>query len=134
MLRNVGVPLPFRAGADCHDVVDEHWINGYPTPVATPMSKYPRYHDYRKSWGINALGGVVVEVEAEGGVTGVGERGRAHFYYTGVEGGGAQLCGQDSTCGRRLSLVWCAGKKGVGLISTMLGARLVPVCRCFYWW
>ncbi len=37
------------------------------------MSSYPRYHDYRKSWGINAMGGVVVEVEAEGGVTGVGE-------------------------------------------------------------
>lgn len=59
-------------GADCHDVVDKHWINGYPTPIANPMSGYPRYHDYRKSWGINAMGGVVVEVEAEGGVTGIG--------------------------------------------------------------
>lgn len=59
-------------GADCHDVADQHWINGYPTPIANPMSSYPRYHDYRKSWGINAMGGVVVEVEAEGGMTGVG--------------------------------------------------------------
>ena len=61
------------AGADCHDVEDQHWINGYPLPVANPMSRYPRYHAYRKSWGINAMGGVVVEVEAEGGVTGVGK-------------------------------------------------------------
>lgn len=54
-------------------MADQHWINGYPTPVANPMSVHPRYHDYRKSWGINAMGGVVVEVEAEGGVTGVGK-------------------------------------------------------------
>ena len=37
------------------------------------MSSYPRYHDNHESWGLNAMGGVVVEVEAEGGVTGVGE-------------------------------------------------------------
>jgi L-rhamnonate dehydratase len=30
-------------GADCHDVEDEHWINGYPTPIANPMSGYPQY-------------------------------------------------------------------------------------------
>ena len=54
-------------------MVDQHWINGYPTPLANPMSCYPRYHDYWKSWGINAIGCVVVEVEAEGGVAGVGK-------------------------------------------------------------
>ena len=60
-------------------MTDEHWINGHPTPIANPMSGYPRYQQYRKSWGINAMGGVVVEVEAENGVAGVGE----------CEGGGA---------------------------------------------
>ena len=64
---------PFYAGADCHDVDDHHWINGHPTPVANPMSSYPRYQQYRKSWGINALGSVIVEVETEDGTTGVGE-------------------------------------------------------------
>lgn len=59
-------------GADCHDVNDEHWINGYPTPVANQMSMYELYQPFRKSWGINALGTLVVEVEAEDGTTGVG--------------------------------------------------------------
>lgn len=59
-------------GADCHDVNDEHWINGYPVPVANPMSGYELYQPYRKSWGINALGTLVVEVEAEDGTCGVG--------------------------------------------------------------
>lgn len=59
-------------GADCHDVQDEHWINGFPTPIANPMSGYPMYAGTRKTWGINALGTLVVEVEADDGTTGVG--------------------------------------------------------------
>lgn len=59
-------------GADCHDVIDEHWINGHPTPIANPMSGYKAYAASRKSWGINALGTIVVCVEAEDGTTGVG--------------------------------------------------------------
>jgi L-rhamnonate dehydratase len=59
-------------GADCHDVADNHWINGYPTPIANPMSGYEFYKGTRKSWGINALGSLIVEIEAENGVTGVG--------------------------------------------------------------
>ena len=62
------------AGADCHDVDDQHWINGYPTPVANPMSMYSQYKAQRKSWGINALGSIIVEVEAEDGTIGVGTR------------------------------------------------------------
>ena len=49
-------------GADCHDVDDQHWINGHPVPIANPMSGYSPYQQYRKSWGINALGSLVVEV------------------------------------------------------------------------
>eukprot|EP01147_Barroeca_monosierra_P006024 gene6023-7353_t len=57
-------------GADCHDVEDDHWINGQPIPIAHPMSSYPLYAAKRKSWGIN--GTVVVEVEADTGEVGVG--------------------------------------------------------------
>ena len=49
-------------GADCHDVNDEHWINGFPTPIANPMSAYTQYAASRKSWGINALGSLIVAV------------------------------------------------------------------------
>ncbi|XP_065896693.1 L-rhamnonate dehydratase-like [Dysidea avara] len=59
-------------GADCHDVDDKHWINGHPLPVSNPMSMHPQYQAYRKSWGINAMGSVIVEVEADDGTTGVG--------------------------------------------------------------
>lgn len=59
-------------GADCHDVDDNHWINGSPIPIANPMSGYEMYRAYRKSWGINALGTLVVEVEAEDGTCGLG--------------------------------------------------------------
>ena len=59
-------------GADCHDVEHEHWINGFPTPIANPMSMYKQYQGTRKTWGINALGSLIVEVEAEDGTVGVG--------------------------------------------------------------
>ncbi|KAL3852409.1 hypothetical protein ACJMK2_016058 [Sinanodonta woodiana] len=59
-------------GADCHDVDDGHWINGNPTPIANPMSCYELYTHTRKSWGINALGTLVVEIEAEDGTCGTG--------------------------------------------------------------
>lgn len=59
-------------GADCHDVDDDHWINGNPLPVANPMSVYPQYTRFRKSWGINAIGSLIVEVEADDGTCGVG--------------------------------------------------------------
>ncbi|GFO05302.1 L-rhamnonate dehydratase [Plakobranchus ocellatus] len=60
------------AGADCHDVEDSHWLNCGLAPVATPMSCHPQYAATRKSWGINALGTLAVEVEAEDGTVGVG--------------------------------------------------------------
>lgn len=49
-------------GADCHDVGNEHWIDGHPTPISNPMSMFRKYTASRKSWGINALGSMVVEV------------------------------------------------------------------------
>ncbi|KAK0042265.1 L-rhamnonate dehydratase [Biomphalaria pfeifferi] len=59
-------------GADCHDVDDEHWLNCGLAPIATPMSCYDQYKAARKSWGINALGTLAVEIEAEDGTVGVG--------------------------------------------------------------
>jgi len=59
-------------GADCHDVKKEHWINGGQGPIANPMSGYPQYAETRTSWGINALGTVVAEVEADDGTIGIG--------------------------------------------------------------
>jgi hypothetical protein len=74
-------------------IADEHWINGIrPMPIACPMSVHPQYAAAgRKSWGlsrnkfchisnsfsnlhpagINALGSVVVEVEADDGTVGM---------------------------------------------------------------
>ena len=87
----------FEGGADCHDVEDAHWINGNlgpdRLPIANPMSVWEQYkvpptskltlafssfdklalpQARRTSWGINALGSFVVEIESEDGTTGVG--------------------------------------------------------------
>ncbi|MBB4659573.1 L-rhamnonate dehydratase [Parvularcula dongshanensis] len=54
-------------GADYHDQGGGHWIDDR---IATPMSRYPDYRDSRQSFGINVLGTLVVEVEAEDGTIG----------------------------------------------------------------
>lgn len=59
-------------GGDCHAQKNTHWIIGHPNPIANPMSMYPRYKQHRTSWGINAIGTVVVEVELTNGMVGVG--------------------------------------------------------------
>jgi L-rhamnonate dehydratase len=56
-------------GADYHDQAEGHWIDGQ---IATPMSRYPEYRATRSSFGLNVLGTVVVEAEAEDGTVGVG--------------------------------------------------------------
>lgn len=55
-------------GADYHAKPDGHWINS--TMIATPMSKYPEYRATRRSFGIDVLGSVLVELEAEDGSVG----------------------------------------------------------------
>eukprot|EP00301_Raphidiophrys_heterophryoidea_P018209 c3209_g1_i1.p2 GENE.c3209_g1_i1~~c3209_g1_i1.p2 ORF type:complete len:482 (+),score=129.36 c3209_g1_i1:98-1543(+) len=57
-------------GADCHSQSKGHWI--VDTPICNPMSVYSEYKRSRLSWGINALGTVVVEVELSNGMVGVG--------------------------------------------------------------
>jgi L-rhamnonate dehydratase len=54
-------------GADYHDQSGEHWIDDH---IATPMSRYPEYRQSRRSFGINVLGTLVVELEADDGTTG----------------------------------------------------------------
>ena len=54
-------------GADYHDQAGGHWIDDH---IATPMSKYPEYRQSRQSFGINVLGTLVVEVEADDGTVG----------------------------------------------------------------
>lgn len=59
--------------ADYHDQADNHWIFGTQQwPIANPMSLYDKYKAHRASWGINAIGSVIVEIELTNGVTGVG--------------------------------------------------------------
>ena len=53
-------------GADYHDQADGHWIDDH---IATPMSKYPAFRQSRRSFGINVLGTLVVEIEdSEGNI------------------------------------------------------------------
>lgn len=53
-------------GGDYHDQGANHWIDDH---IATPMSKYKQYEQSRQSFGINVLGTLIVEVEAENGQT-----------------------------------------------------------------
>jgi L-rhamnonate dehydratase len=55
-------------GADYHSKAGEHWITK--TVIATPMSQYPEYRGTRTSFGIDVLGSLMVEVEAEDGTIG----------------------------------------------------------------
>ena len=54
-------------GADYHDQQGRHWIDDH---IATPMSRYPEYRESRRSFGINVLGTLVVEIEAADGTVG----------------------------------------------------------------
>src|SRR4029453_3336193 len=57
-------------GADYHNQQGSHWI--IDLPIANPMSVYEEYKAERTSWGINALGTVVVQVELNDGTVGIG--------------------------------------------------------------
>ncbi|MFX4270935.1 L-rhamnonate dehydratase [Propionibacteriaceae bacterium Y1685] len=54
-------------GADYHDQQGYHWIDDH---VATPMAKYPGFAESRRSFGLNVLGTLVVEIEADDGTVG----------------------------------------------------------------
>ncbi|MBV9332069.1 MAG: L-rhamnonate dehydratase, partial [Alphaproteobacteria bacterium] len=54
-------------GADYHDQEGGHWIDDH---VASPMARYPEYRSSRRSFGLNVLGTLLVELEAENGMVG----------------------------------------------------------------
>ena len=59
--------------ADCHSQKEGHWILGTNEwPIANPMSVYEKYKARRNSWGIDALGSVIVQIELTNGMIGVG--------------------------------------------------------------
>jgi L-alanine-DL-glutamate epimerase-like enolase superfamily enzyme len=64
------VPVSGREGGDYHAQSGGHWI--VDSLIANPMSRYPDYRSRRTSWGIDALGGLVVEIETESGDVGIG--------------------------------------------------------------
>jgi len=66
-IRSVRAYTVRGGGADYHDQAGGHWIDDH---IATPMARYPEYRKSRQSFGINVLGTLVVEIEAENGVVG----------------------------------------------------------------
>ncbi len=66
-IRSVRAYTVRGGGADYHDQAGGHWIDDH---IATPMARYPEYRQSRQSFGINVLGTLVVEIEAENGVVG----------------------------------------------------------------
>ncbi|GAB5363719.1 hypothetical protein AAMO2058_000908100 [Amorphochlora amoebiformis] len=57
---------------DCHAQKDTHWITGAIRPIATPISGHTKYKKNRKSWGIDAIGTMIVEIELSNGMKGHG--------------------------------------------------------------
>ncbi len=58
----------FRGGGgDYHDQGSGHWIDDH---IATPMAKYPQFRASRQSFGLNVLGSLVIEIEADNGEVG----------------------------------------------------------------
>lgn len=66
-IRQIRASVLRGGGADYHDQGAGHWIDDH---IATPMARYPEYRQSRQSFGINVLGTLVVEIEAEDGTTG----------------------------------------------------------------
>jgi L-rhamnonate dehydratase len=66
-IRDVRAYFVRGGGADYHDQARDHWIDNH---IATPMAKYPAYRASRQSFGLNVLGTLVVELEADNGVVG----------------------------------------------------------------
>src|SRR5258707_7758295 len=68
IIREVRAWLP-GGGVDFSEKASGNWLNGR---MASPLSGYPEYRDSNLSWGRNAIGSFVVEVESACGEIGVG--------------------------------------------------------------
>lgn len=70
--------------SDVHDTPETHWILGQTAadgswyhetthpPITNPMSRFPKYSGSRKSWGVANVSSVIVEIEDENGLVGIG--------------------------------------------------------------
>lgn len=70
--------------SDVHDTDNSHWIMGHTDangewdhktshpPIANPMSRFPEYAGSRQSWGVAKISTVIVEVEDDNGLIGIG--------------------------------------------------------------
>ncbi|KAK6822731.1 mandelate racemase/muconate lactonizing enzyme domain-containing protein [Apiospora arundinis] len=56
------------SGGDYHNVKGGHWL--IDTDISTPCSIWDKYKKSRTSWGINVLGSILVEIEADDGTVG----------------------------------------------------------------
>ncbi len=56
-------------GVDFSEKARDNWLNAQ---MASPLSSYPEYRNSNLSWGRNAVGSFVVEVESSSGEIGVG--------------------------------------------------------------
>lgn len=68
-IREVRAYTTRNGGGDYHDQGEMHWIDDH---VASPMARYPQYRTSRQAYGVNVLGTLVVEVEADDGTVGFG--------------------------------------------------------------
>lgn len=111
-------------GGDYHAQEKGHWICD--SLIANPMSVYPEYRASRTSWGIGALGSMMVEIEDASGETGfaVGLGGPPGCYI--VEKHLKRLLvGQDA---RRIETLWDRmwratlyyGRKGLPVMAISL--------------
>lgn len=66
-IRHVRAYTVSGGGADYHDQSAGHWIDDH---IATPMSIYPGYEQSRQTFGLNVLGTLMVEIEADDGTVG----------------------------------------------------------------
>ncbi|PXW27690.1 L-rhamnonate dehydratase [Paraburkholderia caballeronis] len=66
-IKHVRASVVRGGGADYHDQPDGHWIDDH---ISTPMARYPEYRQSRRSFGIDVLGTLVVEIEASDGTVG----------------------------------------------------------------
>jgi L-rhamnonate dehydratase len=66
-IRQVRAFVVRGGGGDYHDQKQGHWIDDH---VASPMAKYPGYRESRQKFGLNVLGTLVVEIEADDGTVG----------------------------------------------------------------
>jgi L-rhamnonate dehydratase len=79
-----------------------HWL--IDTLIANPMSGHAQYKASRSSWGIGVMGSVVVEIETEGGVTGVATGfGSTPAAWLIINHFKRFLIGQDA---RNINLIW----------------------------